>query len=82
MERNTKRFDLTDILDVYHFATFLLRLRTREEKTMQVIQAEGSELKDPDGFVRSLYQDGQPRRKYTEWAIPSTDKDQSTAGLT
>lgn len=73
MERNMKRFDLTNILDVYHFAIFLLRLRTREAKTMQAIQAEGSELKDPKGFVKSLYQDGQSRRKHTEWAILSTE---------
>ncbi|KAJ3476653.1 hypothetical protein NLI96_g11010 [Meripilus lineatus] len=73
MERNMKCFDLTNILDVYHFAIFLLRLRTREENTMQMIQAEGSELKNPEGFIQSLYQNGHSRRKHTEWAIPGTE---------
>ena len=65
-----KEFDLTDILHVYQFTIFLLRLRAREGM-IQAIQGEGSELRDPEGFIKSLYEDGLPKRDHTEWAIPT-----------
>ena len=71
VERNVKRFDLTDILDVYHFAIFLLRLRAREEEMIQVIQGGNSVLRDPEGFIKSLYEGGLPKRDHTEWAMPT-----------
>lgn len=72
-----KEFDLTNILHVYEFMTFLLRLREREKEVMEVVKGGESELKDPENFIKSLHQDGHPKRKHTEWAISSTEQDRS-----
>ncbi|KAI0688047.1 hypothetical protein BC835DRAFT_1285589 [Cytidiella melzeri] len=34
-ERNVQKFDLTEILQVYHFATFLLRLKEKQKQLVE-----------------------------------------------
>ena len=69
IERNVKHFDLTDILDVYRFTIFLLRLREREVEMMQVIRGGDSMLRDPECFIKSSHasEDGRlPKRDHAK----------------
>jgi hypothetical protein len=44
MERNTRTFDLSSPLQAFHFATFLVRLKTRSEAVRQLFTKKQTEL--------------------------------------
>ncbi|KAJ3477912.1 hypothetical protein NLI96_g10140 [Meripilus lineatus] len=75
IEHNVKQFDLTNPTQVYHFVTFLIRLRAWEKEMMATVRRKGSKLEDPAKFIKSLYRGKQIVRDHTEWAIRDKEEE-------
>ncbi|KAI0683971.1 hypothetical protein BC835DRAFT_1310776 [Cytidiella melzeri] len=59
-ERNLRTFDLSNVLQVYHFSTFLLRLR-----------AKSKELQNKFGKVQMEFERRLEAGELDDWALPS-----------
>ncbi|KAK7054054.1 hypothetical protein R3P38DRAFT_1477968 [Favolaschia claudopus] len=72
IDRNVVQFGISKLIEAYHFATFLLRLREEQKEFEKIVQAKVAELeKDFD------HMEFQTWRK--EWQIKHLDKEWVTA---